>query len=279
MKSVFTSILALFAVVAIAQDLPQPSPAATVMQTIGLTEATVVYSRPGAKDRLVFGELVPFDKVWRTGANKATAVTFSNDVTFGGKPVKAGTYSLFTKPGKTEWMVMLNSETELWGSDNYKSENDVASVKVKSEKMAYMEETFTIGFTNVTEEGADMYIRWEGTSVTVKIGVDTEAAAWANIEASIKEAEGSWRNYVRAAQYAARSGKKLDEALVWTEKALAMEDYWWTYWVQADVYAAKKDYKSAVKSLKKSIALGEEIEGWSYGPRLEKMMEEYKAKG
>ena len=161
MKSVFTSILALFAFAAIAQDLPQPSPAASVSQTIGLTEVEVVYSRPGAKGRTIFGDLVPYGEVWRTGANKATAITFSNDVTIDDKKVKAGTYSVFTKPGKKEWTVMFNSETELWGAGNYSSDNDVAVVKVKAAKMADEEESFTIGFTNISDEGADMYMRWE----------------------------------------------------------------------------------------------------------------------
>ena len=99
----------------LAQELPQPGPAAEIEQTISLIEIEVEYSRPGAKGRTILGDLVPYNTIWRTGANKATAITFSNDVTFGGKEVKAGTYSLFTVPGEKEWTVMLNSETELWG--------------------------------------------------------------------------------------------------------------------------------------------------------------------
>ncbi|MFY0672951.1 MAG: DUF2911 domain-containing protein [Bacteroidia bacterium] len=278
MKNLLPLLMMFLAGTVLAQELPQPSPAAKVEQTVGLTQIDIVYSRPGAKGRTIFGDLVPYNEIWRTAANKATAVTFSQDITFGGKEVKAGTYSLFTVPGEKEWTVMLNTETELWGAGNYNEENEVASVKVKSAKTGDYYETFTISFDNLTDESANMNIVWENTKVSVKIGVDTEAAAWANVESAIVEAEGSWRVYTRAADYAARSGKNLDKAIEWTEKSLAMNDYWWTYWVQAEVYAAKKDYKSAQKSLKKSIALGEEIEGWGYGERLNKLMEDYKSK-
>jgi hypothetical protein len=278
MKSLLPLLMLFLAGTVLAQELPQPSPSAEIEQMIGLTEVEVEYSRPGAKGRTIFGELVPFNSIWRTGANKATAISFSNDVTFGGKEVKAGTYSLFTIPGEKEWTIMLNSETELWGAGNYNKENEVASIKVKSSKTGDFYETFTISFDNLTEESASMNLIWENTKVSVKIGVDTEAAAWANVESAIAEAEGAWRVYTRAADYAARSGKNLDKAIEWTEKSLEMNEYWWTYMVQAEVYAAKKDYKSAQKSLKKSIALGQETEGWGYGERLNKLMEEYKSK-
>ena len=222
--------------------------------------------------------MVPYNSIWRTGANKATAITFGDDVTFGGTEVKAGTYSLFTIPGEKEWTVMLNTETELWGAGNYNKENEVVSIKVKPTKTGDFYETFTISFDNISEEGADLNIVWENTKVSVKVGVDTEAAAWKNVESAIAEAEGAWRVYTRAADYAARSGKNLDKAIGWTEKSLEMNEYWWTYWVQAEVYAAKSDFKSAQKSLKKSISLGEEIDGWGYGERLNKLMEEYKSK-
>ncbi|MGB0430496.1 MAG: DUF2911 domain-containing protein [Bacteroidia bacterium] len=279
MKNLFTLLFIFAATFLVAQELPQPSPAATVEQTIGLTEFEVVYSRPGAKDRDVFGNLVPFDALWRTGANKATAISFNNDITFGGKQVKAGTYSLFTIPGKNEWTLILNTETELWGTGGYKKENDVARVKVETQKAKDFEETFTIGFSNIDDESANLYLKWEKTMVAVAIGVKTADAAWANIEAEIQSLEGSWRVYTRAADYAASTGKNLDEAIEWTNKSLEMNESWWTLWVQAKVYAAKGDYAMAQSSLKKSIDLGNQTEGWGYGDRLNKLMEEYKKKG
>ena len=278
MRSLLSFLFIFTATVLVAQDLPQPSPSAEIEQMVGLTDIEVEYSRPGAKGRKVFGDLVPYGEMWRTGANKATAISFSNDVTFGGKDVKAGTYSLFTIPGENEWTIILNTETELWGTGNYNKENDVARVTVKPSKTGDFYETFTISFDDINDEGANLNLVWENTKATVKIGVDTDAAAWANVDAAIAEAEGAWRVYTRAADYAVRSGKNLDKALEWTNKSLEMYEYWWTYWVQAEVYAAQGDYKSAQKSLKKSIALGEETKGWSYGDRLNKLMEEYKSK-
>ena len=277
MKHFFTSLFVLFACCAIAQpSLPQPSPGATAKQTVGLTDIEVVYSRPGKKNRKIFGELVPFNELWRTGANKATAISFNTDITIGGKAVKAGTYSLFTKPGKTEWTIILNSETELWGTGGFDEAKNVASFKVKSKSLSNTVETFTINFRNITENDAELFIQWDNTEASCKITVDCEAQAWKNIDESIKNVGDNWRIYVRSADYAVNKGKKLDEALAWTEKALAMEEYWWTYWVQARVYAAKGDYKNAQKSLKSSIKLGEETKDWGYGEKLEKLMEEYK---
>ncbi len=277
MKNLLTLVFILITATVMAQTLPQKSPGASVKQTIGLTDVEVVYSRPSAKDRKVFGELVPYNENWRTGANKATAITFAGDVNFGGKEVKAGTYSIFTIPSENEWTIILNSETELWGTNGYKEANDVVRIKMPAKKCEF-EETFTIGFNNLTESSANLFFKWERTVVNVKITVDAEAAAWANIESKIQEVEGSWSAYTRAADYAVRTGKNLDQALEWTNKSLAMNDSWWTLWVQAQVYAAKGDYKSAKKSLKRSIELGNKEENWGYGDTLNKLMEEYNSK-
>lgn len=257
--------------------LPMPSPACTLSQTIGLTQVTVAYSRPGAKDRVVFGDLVPFDEMWRTGANKATQLTFGTEVKINSQTIPAGSYSLFTIPGKTEWTIVINKDTELWGTGGYKQENDVLRFKVKSEKLPYLAETFTIDFQQIEATKAILYLQWENTRVSFDIEVDSEAAAWANIEKEIKAVEGSWRVYVRAADYVAGTGKNLDKALEWTEKALEMEEYWWTYSVQAEIYAAMGDHKQAQKSLQKAIDLGSEIPNWSYGETLAKQMQEYQA--
>jgi len=258
-------------------ELPQPSPTATISQKVGLADVSITYSRPGVKGRTIFGDLVPYDKIWRTGANKATAITLGTDATIGGKEVSAGSYSIFTIPGKDEWTIIINSETELWGAGNYDEAKDVARFKVKPGKLAEKVESFTIDFGSFTDEGCNINMSWENTKVSFPLGVDAVAQAMANIEKEIAAVEGSWRVYVRSAQYMARTGKDLDKALEYTEMALAMKEYWWTYWVQAEVYAAKKDYKSAIKSMKKSIKLGEEIEGWSYKERLEKLLAEYEA--
>ena len=121
-KTILAACACSFAVLATAQvKTPQPSPSAEIKQIIGLTNVEITYSRPHRRDREVFGNLVPFDKMWRTGANKATSIRFGDDVVFGESKVKKGTYSLFTIPGENEWNVVLNSETELWGAGDYEA--------------------------------------------------------------------------------------------------------------------------------------------------------------
>lgn len=279
MKQVFTFIFTLLALTVLAQpELPQASPTVTLKQNVGLSEVEITYSRPGMKGRTIFGDLVPYNELWRTGANKATSITLSSEATIGGKKVPAGSYSIFTVPGKTQWEVIINKETELWGTGGYKKEDDVARFMVKPTKLNNAVETFTMDFRKFTDEGCELFMQWENTEVSIALGVDANAQAWANIKSEVEKIEGSWRVYVRSAQYAANTGENLEEALTYIDKALEMEESWWTYWVQGQVYAAMKDYKKAQSSLKKSIKLGKEQKNWSYEKRITDLLAEYEAK-
>lgn len=149
-------------------DEARTSPNATVSQTIGTTQVTVGYSRPSVRDRAIFGELVPFDAVWRTGANEATTITFSDDVMFGGQAVPAGTYALFTVPGQDSWSVMVNSAAEQWGAMDYDADLNVASVTVEAEA-ATSAEMMTFYFDNVTETEGMLVLHWDETRVPVMI--------------------------------------------------------------------------------------------------------------
>ena len=152
-----------------AQMKVQPSPAASVKQQVGVTEVTVEYSSPGVKKRKIWGELVAFDKPWRTGANSSTKVTFSKDVTVGGKPVAAGTYSLLTIPGAKSWTVILNKNTGIGGSmDKYKQEEDVARVTV-TPKSVPARERLTFIFSDVTDDSATLDLEWEKVRVSIPI--------------------------------------------------------------------------------------------------------------
>lgn len=280
MKHLFTFIFTLVAVVVLAQpELPQKSPTATIKQNVGLSTVEITYSRPGMKGRTIFGELVPYDKLWRTGANKATSITLSSEATIAGKKVPAGSYSLFTVPGKTQWEIVINKETELWGTGDYKKEDDVVRFKVNATKLSSNVESFTIDFKNFSNEGCDIVMMWEKTEVSFKVGVDANAQVWANINSEISKVEGSWKVYVRSAQYAAETKENLDDALEYIEKAMEMggDDSWWAYWVEGQVYAAMKDYKKAQASIKKSIKLGQEVKGWSYEQRLTDLLATYEA--
>ena len=149
-------------------DEPRKSPNASVSQTIGTTQVTVGYSRPSVRDRVIFGELVPFDAVWRTGANEATTISFSDAVMFGGQEVPAGTYALFTMPGQESWSVMVNTADEQWGAMDYDAEQNVATVEVKPEA-ATAAEMMTFYFDNVTDTEGMLVLHWDETRVPVMI--------------------------------------------------------------------------------------------------------------
>lgn len=260
----------------VAQELPQPSPKAIVEQRVGLTDITITYSRPGVKGRIIWGDLVPYDKIWRTGANKAVEFKVSDAIEVNGIKLDSGAYSLFTIPSKEEWTVIINKNTELWGADDYKDSEDMLRFKVKPQPVPPVERMlFTID--NVTDEGtADISLSWEKLKISFPVQADANAKAMKNIEKAIAEAkEGEWRVYTKAADYCASTGKNIDRGLEWVNKALEIEDYWWSRWVKAELLAAKKDYKAAITNAQKAIELGDakykaEQKEFTYKGELEK---------
>lgn len=247
-----------FALMAQAQELPQPSPAAKVEQRIGLTDVSVTYSRPGVKSREIWGGLEKWDVMWRAGANAATLVEFSDDVTVSGHAIPAGKYAFYLTPSKGDWTVTFNKGTENWGVDGYKAEEDVASFKVKASEGSFVE-SLRYTFENVTGNTAELVMAWEKVRINVPVTVDVEAKAWANIEKALAEAEeeNKWRVYRNAASFAAQSGKKLDQAMAWINKSLELKDSWYSYNVKSEVQEAQGDIKGALASMKTSIAKGE----------------------
>ena len=193
MKLRFPLVLAAAALAApaLAQfEAPQPSPKATLTQRVGLTDVTISYSRPSVKGRAIWGALVPLDKPWRTGANAATTITFSDDVTVEGQKLAAGTYSIVTIPGKDEWTVIFNNDTKLWWETEYDAAKDALRVKAKPQAVG-MVETLHIGFPSIGATSAVLAIEWEKVSVPVTIGVDVDAKlkkALAAVEASAWQA-------------------------------------------------------------------------------------------
>ena len=152
--------------------VPQPSPAATVTQAVGLTKVTIEYSRPSVKNRKIFGDLVPYGKVWRTGANKITTIRFDNDVTLNGQKLAAGSYGLYTFPGEKEWAIVFHADDKQWGAYEYDEKKDVLRLTVKAEKLDKLEEHFTIAFDNFTASAADVVLRWEKTAVRFRVEHD-----------------------------------------------------------------------------------------------------------
>lgn len=248
---------------AIAQvKTPAPSPKAEVEQALGLTEIEIEYSRPSMKGRTIFGDLVPYDKLWRTGANAPTVVKFDDDVTIEGNKVEEGKYALFTIPGKDKWTVILNSNTKN-NVYNYDNSTEVAKFDVTPSKMADTKETFTIGFDNLRDNECTMYLAWENTRVSMKISVNTDEAVMASIK---KEMAGpSAGSYYQAARYYHENGKDKKEALNWINKANELDPgkYWMMKW-KAEIQASNGLTKEAIATAKEAKALAEKAGNQEY---------------
>jgi len=199
-KNTLLLALILLAGSASAQELPMPSPTSTLTQRIGLTDISITYSRPSMKGRMIWGDLVPMDKIWRTGANKATKISFSNDVKILEKPVAAGEYSVFTIPADGIWTLILNSDLELWGTGDYDSLKDVLRVELPVDVNPMQAETMTFYFDNLSSDGGVLYLTWAELRIPIVISTNDHEIAMKNIEKAIAENEkNDYGPYINAA--------------------------------------------------------------------------------
>lgn len=233
-------------------QLPQPSPTATLKQKVGLTDVEIVYSRPGVKDRKIFGELVPYGELWRTGANQATKISFSDDVKIHGQELKAGTYALFTIPGKDEWTVIFNKNANQGGTGNYKETEDALRIKVEPEAHGHIHETFTINLDEVRDNSAEITLTWENISIAIPLEVDIDDRIMASIDRTLNPQPNE---YYQAATYYHQSGRDLDQALIWINKALDHFEkegmnYYWVYREKALILGDMGKRKDAVEAAK-----------------------------
>lgn len=196
--------------------MPVPSTTQTIVQDFALGKMTLTYARPNVKGRKIFGDLEAFDKVWRTGANNATTILFTDDVEIEGNKVPAGEYSIFTIPGKTEWTFILNKTAKQWGAYDYKQEADALRVKVKPTVLKNKVETFTMQFDKVYPTSAELQLMWENTAIALKITTSIDEKVMANITEAMK---GEKKPYFAAAQYFYENGKDLQTALNWMNEA------------------------------------------------------------
>ncbi|MGD1846648.1 MAG: DUF2911 domain-containing protein [Salibacteraceae bacterium] len=271
MTRLFTVVLLFAATAAVAQiKTPQPSPGATISQTVGLTDITVVYSRPGMKDRTIFGDLVPYGKIWRTGANKATMIKFDEPVSFNNKEVPAGSYSIFTMPGKEMWTIMINKNTELWGAGEYKESEEVTRFEIKSTTLGDPVETFTIEFSHLTDNSAHLVMKWEKTRVAIPIKVDSETKVMAQIKEQLvdapADAEVKASTYMAGGRYYAEHGKDQEMALKWMNKAIEMRPkaFWYIHY-KAELLADMGNTKEAIKTAEESLKMAKASEEGDYG--------------
>ena len=269
MKSSIKLILALFVLVTLGENLqaqglkmPQASTTQTVSQAFGLGKIDLTYARPSMKGRKIFGALEPFDKVWRTGANSATVIKFSDAVKVEGKDLPAGEYALFTIPGKTEWTIIFNKGTKEWGSYTYSEANDVLRVKVKPTTLKDKVETFTIQFANISDTNADLQLSWENTLVNVKLTTSVDERVMASIAEAMK---GEKKPYFQAAQYYYTNGKDLKTALEWMNEAeKQMTDAPWVKLWKARVQLKMGDKVGAAKTAKEGLDIATRIKNEEY---------------
>lgn len=239
-------------------DTPAPSPAAKIEQTVGLTDVHVEYSRPAMRGRVIFGDLVPYGKVWRTGANARTKITFTDDVTVGDTTLKAGSYGIFTIPQPNEWEVIFYTDANGGGAPAELDESKVAArVKAPVQTMPMDIWSFTITIDDIKSDEAVLGFLWERTYVGVPFKVPTDAKVSANIE-RVMNGPGMG-DYYAAAVYYLSEGKDINQAKKWMDKAMAMNDNprFWQLRQQSLIYAAAGDKQGAIELAKKSLAKAE----------------------
>jgi hypothetical protein len=257
-------------------ELPRPSPSAKVTQTVGLTDITVEYSSPAVRGRKIWGGVVPWDKVWRAGANAVTKVTFSREVKIDGKPVPAGSYALFVIPStKAPWTVIFSKNlAQAPIGREYKQEEDLLRVQVKPvaipkrERLAYLVADFT-------DDAAQLELEWERVRLPVGIRLATTEQALVNIE---KANDGAWRPWNAMARYMLESKKDYDAGLAYVEKSLAAKEDWLNDFTKAQLLAAKGRFKEAYPLAQKAMELGKKATPFFLEEEVKKALADWKSK-
>ncbi len=257
-------------------ELPAPSLAAKVSQRVGLTDVALEYSSPAAKGRKIWGEVVPWDKPWRTGANAATKITFSKDVTFGGQPVPAGSYAIVTIPSeKGAWTVVLNKDTGLWqGGKAYDAANDLAKAQVKP-TAAPQRERMTFVFDKTTDTDTSLDLEWDKLRISLPIHTDTVAQAKASIKATL---DNAWRPFANAARYESETLKDHATAMTHVDRAIAIQPTWYGHWIKAEIYSRTGKWAEARQQADIAWDLGQKDAQFFYKDQVEKARKDWKDK-
>jgi len=278
MKKVVSLLLisSLFYASSSAQELrtPIPSPPQFIKQDFALSNIELSYSRPGVKSRQIFGDLVPYGKVWRTGANNATTIEFGSDVDFGGKKVSAGKYGLLTIPGASEWTIILTKQLDVTNSAMYKQDQDVARVTASVETLPFSMENFSILFNNITSSTCTLDLIWDKTFVSVPIKAEIDSDIMKQIDDAMNKDN---RPYYNAAMYYLDNGKDLNKALEWFNKATEQNPKaYFMYYQKAKCQAKLGKKQDAIASAQKSIQLAKEAGNIDYVGLNEKLISSLK---
>jgi len=257
---------------------PAPSSGATIKQDLGLSKVSIKYSRPGIKGRKIYGELVPFDKMWRTGANAPTSIKFTSDVSIEGQALKAGKYAILTIPGKDEWTLIFSNNADSRPA-SYKEEEDALRIKVKPKSYSETVETFTFNFTDVKTNALNVQLLWENTSVSFSVISDVESAVMKTINETM--AGPSAGDYYTAAKYYYENDKDLNKALEWINTSVDLSKekpkFWVIHW-QAKILAKAGKTKDAIVAAELSKKLATEAKYDSYIKKNDDLLEELKSK-
>ncbi len=256
-------------------ELPRPSPFAKVSQTVGYTDITVDYSSPGVKGRKIWGNVVPYDKLWRAGANNPTKVTFSRDVTFGSKPLAAGSYALFVIPTKGAWTVILNKKVDQPGTGAaYNQADDALRVSI-TPKAAPMRERLAYLVTDFTDDKAMLDLEWEKVRLSIPVGLDTAKQAQAAIDGAV---DNVWRTYANAARYMLETKKDYATGMKYVDQSLALKEDWFNVWIKAELQAAQGHYAEARTTGQKAYDLGTKSPMFFLEAEIKKTLADWKNK-
>lgn len=256
---------------------PRPSPNASVNQLVGVTEFTIHYSRPGVKNRVIWGELVPYNQVWRTGANEVTSITFSDPVTISdgtgtGTKLEAGTYGIHTIPAQNEWTIIFSKNTEVGGSSEYKEENDALRLKVKPASSEFHERLIFM-FSDLTDSSASVNLMWEKLKVSFKVETDTKDLIMAKAEQSI-----DWGTPMQAANYCLQNNIDLDKGLKWINISTMINENYWNTRIKARFLEKTGKKEEAIALMEKALEMGKKMEQKPFDyDQMEKLLAEWKS--
>lgn len=277
MKKIFLFAIAFYLFIySEAQQLntPQPSPTANIKQNFALSNIEISYSRPGVKGRKVFGDLVPYGKVWRTGANNATTITFGEEVLIGGKKVPAGKYGLLTIPGESEWTIIISKQTNVTSPADYKQDQDVVRVQAKPATMPFAIETFMINIDNIKSNSCEIGLGWDNVYTAFEVQADVESKVMEQIKNAMEKDN---KPYFNAALYYIDNGKDLNKAVEWLDKAYAQNpEAFWVLYQKARAQKMLGKKTDAVATSNKSMDLAKKAKNDDYVALNEKLQKEMK---
>jgi len=277
MKKIFIGAFALLTISMVdAQQLntPQPSPTTNVKQNFALSSIELSYSRPGVKGRKIFGDLVPFGKVWRTGANSATTITFGEDVTVGGKKVKAGKYGLLTIPGENEWIFIITNQTDVTSPAAYKQDQDVVRITSQPQTLPFSVESLMISVGDIKSNECNVSVIWDNVYVGFSVTADVDGQVMKQIKDAM---EADSRPYFNAAMYYLDNGKDLNKAVEWFDKAYAQNtDAFWVLYNKARALQKLGKKTDALAASMKSMEVAKKQKSDDYVALNEKLQKELK---